>query len=90
MDKKHSLDCQIMKYIKDYRINKFEGIIRKCLWFGCWILLQDIKATASVDKFPYPIIADEKRELAVKFGMLDPDEVDKAGLPLTARCVSMS
>ncbi|PIK57285.1 peroxiredoxin-6, partial [Apostichopus japonicus] len=50
-----------------------------------WIT--DIKATASVDKFPYPIIADEKRELAVKFGMLDPDEVDKAGLPLTARCV---
>jgi hypothetical protein len=37
--------------------------------------------------FPYPIIADEKRELAVKLGMVDPDEKDKAGLPLTCRAV---
>uniref|UniRef100_A0A8P4G5K9 Peroxiredoxin-6 n=1 Tax=Dicentrarchus labrax TaxID=13489 RepID=A0A8P4G5K9_DICLA len=36
---------------------------------------------------PYPIIADSKRELAVALGMLDPDEKDKDGLPLTARCV---
>ncbi|XP_037530769.1 peroxiredoxin-6 [Nematolebias whitei] len=36
---------------------------------------------------PYPIIADDKRELAVLLGMLDPDEKDKDGLPLTARCV---
>ncbi|XP_003430908.2 peroxiredoxin-6 [Ornithorhynchus anatinus] len=39
------------------------------------------------EKLPYPIIADAKRELAVKLGMLDPDEVDKDGLPLTARVV---
>ena len=39
-------------------------------------------------EFPYPIIADEKRELAVKFGMIDPDEKDAQGLPLTARAVS--
>lgn len=37
---------------------------------------------------PYPIIADDKRELAVLLGMLDPDERDKDGMPLTARCVS--
>ena len=37
--------------------------------------------------FPYPIIADPKRELAVSFGMLDPAEKDKAGLPLTCRAV---
>ncbi|KAJ8277847.1 hypothetical protein GJAV_G00080810 [Gymnothorax javanicus] len=37
--------------------------------------------------FPFPIIADDKRELSVKFGMLDPDEIDKDGMPLTARCV---
>nr|ALG02507.1 peroxiredoxin 6 [Anguilla japonica] len=37
--------------------------------------------------FPFPIIADDKRELAVKLGMLDPDERDKDGVPLTARCV---
>lgn len=37
---------------------------------------------------PFPIIADDKRELSVLLGMLDPDERDKDGLPLTARCVS--
>ena len=37
---------------------------------------------------PYPIISDPKRELAVKFGMLDPEEKDKEGLPLTCRAVS--
>lgn len=36
---------------------------------------------------PFPIIADDKRELSVQLGMLDPDERDKDGLPLTARCV---
>ncbi|MEQ2211235.1 Peroxiredoxin-6 [Xenoophorus captivus] len=36
---------------------------------------------------PYPIIADDKRELSVLLGMLDPDERNKDGLPLTARCV---
>lgn len=50
-----------------------------------WI--EDIKKDSSLPKFPYQIIADDKRELAVKFGMLDPDEKNKAGLPLTARCV---
>uniref|UniRef100_A0A671WB07 Peroxiredoxin 6 n=1 Tax=Sparus aurata TaxID=8175 RepID=A0A671WB07_SPAAU len=38
---------------------------------------------------PFPIIADCKRELAVALGMLDPDEKDKDGMPLTARCVSL-
>ena len=38
-------------------------------------------------EFPYPIIADPKRELAVKLGMLDPVEKDSAGMPLTARAV---
>jgi 1-Cys peroxiredoxin 6 len=37
--------------------------------------------------FPYPIIADKDRTLAVKFGMLDPDELNSAGMPLTARVV---
>ncbi|XP_068176146.1 peroxiredoxin-6 [Antennarius striatus] len=36
---------------------------------------------------PYPIIADDKRELSVQLGMLDPDERDQQGMPLTARCV---
>ncbi|XP_061895415.1 peroxiredoxin-6 [Entelurus aequoreus] len=36
---------------------------------------------------PFPIIADGTRELATQLGMLDPDEIDKDGIPLTARCV---
>ncbi|XP_037798231.1 peroxiredoxin-6-like [Penaeus monodon] len=51
-----------------------------------WI--KDIQAYNCLSgEFPYPIIADEKRELAVKLGMLDPDEKDAAGMPLTARAV---
>ncbi|XP_010888595.1 peroxiredoxin-6-like isoform X2 [Esox lucius] len=37
--------------------------------------------------FPFPIIADHHRELAVGLGMLDPEEKDEHGMPLTARCV---
>lgn len=39
------------------------------------------------DNFPYPIIADEDRELATELQMLDPDEKDAQGIPLTARAV---
>jgi len=35
----------------------------------------------------YPIIADEKRELAVRLGMLDPVAKDDKGIPLTCRAV---
>lgn len=37
--------------------------------------------------FPYPIISDPKRELAIKLGMVDPVDKDKAGLPVTCRAV---
>ncbi|XP_050097222.1 peroxiredoxin-6 [Anopheles aquasalis] len=37
--------------------------------------------------FPFPIIDDAKRELAVKLNMLDRDEIGAAGLPLTCRAV---
>lgn len=53
--------------------------------------LQDINAyngEQPAEKLPFPIIADKNRELAVKLGMLDPDELDKDGMPLTARVVS--
>jgi len=36
---------------------------------------------------PYPIIADPNRDIAVQCGMLDPDERDKKGMPLTCRAV---
>ena len=35
----------------------------------------------------FPIIADESRELAVKLGMIDPEEKEKSGMPLTCRAV---
>ena len=51
-----------------------------------WI--DDIKAYTKCTEFDYPIIADEKRELAVQLGMVDPVEKDNKGLPLTCRAVS--
>ncbi|XP_055387001.1 peroxiredoxin-6 isoform X2 [Condylostylus longicornis] len=50
-----------------------------------WI--EDIKSYGSLSSFNYPIIADDKRELAVKFNMLDKDEIGKDGIPLTCRAV---
>jgi 1-Cys peroxiredoxin 6 len=50
-----------------------------------WIA--DIESYTPGAKVGYPILADPKRELAVKFGMLDPDEIDSKGVPLTARAV---
>ena len=45
-------------------------------------------STLPSEEFPYPIISDPNRELATTLGMLDPEEKDKAGLPLTCRAVS--
>ncbi|CAI4229814.1 unnamed protein product [Auanema sp. JU1783] len=45
----------------------------------------DAKVTA--EQFPFEIIEDHSRELATKLEMLDPNELDKEGLPLTARAV---
>lgn len=39
------------------------------------------------EEFPYPIIDDEKRELAVKLNMLDKDEIGLNGQTLTCRAV---
>lgn len=52
---------------------------------------QDILAynceDSACSSLPFPIIADSSRDLAVALGMLDPDEKDKDGMPVTARCV---
>ncbi|KAK2713557.1 peroxiredoxin-6-like [Artemia franciscana] len=37
--------------------------------------------------FPYPIIADTDRSLGTNLGIIDPDEVNKEGVALTARAV---
>lgn len=52
-----------------------------------WI--RDIQSygNMSSEVFPFPIIDDEKRELAVKLNMLDKDEIGGKGLPLTCRAV---
>ncbi len=50
-----------------------------------WI--EDIKAYNSLEGFSYPIIADPDRNVATLYGMMDPDEKDAAGLPLTCRAV---
>lgn len=51
-----------------------------------WI--KDIQSYGQLDsEFPYPIIDDVKRELAVKLNMLDKDEIGSAGLALTCRAV---
>lgn len=52
-------------------------------------IFQDIKSYSMIqgDAFPYPIIDDESRDLAVRFDMIDPAEKDKDGLPLTCRAV---
>jgi peroxiredoxin 6 len=53
---------------------------------NAWI--KDIQAYGKLTgDFPYPIIDDSSRELAVKFNMLDQDEIGSAGLPLTCRAV---
>ncbi len=46
------------------------------------------QAYSSCNQFCYPIIADPGRDIASLLGMLDPEEKDKAGLPLTCRAVS--
>jgi len=48
-----------------------------------WI--EDIKKYTT--DFSFPIIDDQKRVLAKSLGMIDPDEVDSAGMPVTARAV---
>lgn len=53
-------------------------------WIG------DIKSYGNLDEtsaFPYPIIDDAARELAVKLNMLDRDEINSQGLALTCRAV---
>nr|QKV27647.1 peroxiredoxin 6 [Mimachlamys nobilis] len=41
----------------------------------------------SETELAFPIIADPDRKLAVTYGMVDPDERDAKGLPLTCRAV---
>ncbi|KAL0902647.1 hypothetical protein ABMA27_000471 [Loxostege sticticalis] len=51
---------------------------------------KDIKTYAGYnedEKFPFPIIEDQTRSVAMQLGMIDKDEKDSSGIPLTARVV---
>lgn len=48
---------------------------------------KDIVAYEGLEKLPYPIIDDSSRILAKNLGMIDPEEVDSLGMPLSARAV---
>lgn len=53
---------------------------------------QDLQAYSAGEnqctgEFSFPIIDDSDRKLAKQLGMIDPDEFDNKGLPLTARAV---
>ncbi|CAD6199236.1 unnamed protein product [Caenorhabditis auriculariae] len=51
---------------------------------------KDINGFAKVDQdteLPYEIIADEDRSLCVDLGMIDPDEINAAGVPVSCRAV---
>jgi len=50
-----------------------------------WI--KDILAFNKLTSFDYPIIADPSRDVATLYGMMDPDEKDSKGMPLTCRSV---
>ena len=39
-------------------------------------------------RLPYPIIEDSRRVLARQLGMLDADDNDNVGVPVTARAVN--
>merc|ERR1712012_1275087 len=47
----------------------------------------DIVAFGKCSEFTIPIIADVSKEVANAYGMMDPDEMDAQGMPLTARSV---
>eukprot|EP00897_Mesotaenium_endlicherianum_P009083 jgi/Mesen1/8202/ME000442S07480 len=75
------------------RLPEFEKRGVKVLALSCndvelhkaWIA--DIEAYTPGAKVGYPIIADPSREIAVKYGMLDPMDKDSKGVALTARAV---
>lgn len=74
MWKKYSIVCLIYDWNLGLKLNSK--------------ILQDIKAYGGIKtEFPYPIIEDESRKLVTQLGMLDPQELDSAGIPVSARSV---
>ena len=73
------------------------------LWIcqRCCLLVPDISAMDCVQDvcawankkdatLPFPIVADPALVLSKQLGMIDPDEKDQKGMPLTCRAVSFT
>ncbi|XP_050052141.1 peroxiredoxin-6-like [Dermacentor andersoni] len=78
------------KIYPDFEKNNIRVIALSCnpleshkLWVKDIIAFNDLR----MNDLPFPIISDEKRELAVQLGMLDPIDKDNEGIPLTCRAV---
>eukprot|EP01024_Parvocaulis_polyphysoides_P068809 TRINITY_DN839_c0_g1_i2.p3 TRINITY_DN839_c0_g1~~TRINITY_DN839_c0_g1_i2.p3 ORF type:complete len:229 (-),score=38.86 TRINITY_DN839_c0_g1_i2:230-916(-) len=79
---------RVAKHIADFEKRGVKVIALSCddvEKHKAWIA--DIEAYTPGVSVKYPIIADQKREIAVLYGMLDPDEKDSKGIALTARAV---
>jgi len=50
-----------------------------------WI--EDLKILSDKAEFEFPILEGADRKIGMLYGMLDPNDLDKAGLPLTIRSV---
>ena len=67
---------------------KISWLMEVCLLFWGYLRFGFIlNYFKDLTDFPYPIIDDENRTLAVKLNMLDKDEIGAKGLPLTCRAV---
>ncbi|CAO1442043.1 unnamed protein product [Diamesa tonsa] len=80
---------QVAKLVPEFEKRKVKVIALSCdsveSHLG-WIT--DIQKYGNLSgEFPFPIIDDLNRDLAVKFNMLDRDEIGANGLPLTCRAV---
>lgn len=85
-----ALSCNDVDSHKGYVCSMCGGpraCVCRCSRPPCIRWIKDIEAYTPGSTVFYPIIADPARDIAVKYGMLDPDERDKAGVPLTARAV---
>merc|ERR1712018_584569 len=93
----HPADCtpvcttelgRVQKLIPEFKKRGFKLAALSCDSVDSHIgWIEDIKAYNKLDDFDYPIIADPKRTIANTYGMMDPDELDSKGLPLTCRAV---
>lgn len=56
-------------------------------WSRDILYREQIQKPAGEEFLNFPIIADSSKQIVAQLGMLDPDEIDAAGLPLPARAL---